>query len=146
AKILLIETSSPSGDNLLKAVDYATSRTEVVAISMSWGGSEFPEETSLDDHFKSNRAVLFASSGDNGSGASWPAASGNVIAVGGSTLKINGDGTLKSETAWNGSGGGVSTYESQPTYQKDYDIPKANSKRAIPDVSYDADPHSGFPV
>ena len=146
AKILLVEAVTPSGGNLLKAIDYATSRSDVVAISMSWGGSEFAEETSLDSHFQSNRAVFFASSGDNGAGASWPAASVNVIAVGGTSLILNKDGSLKSESAWSGSGGGISVYESQPDYQTSYNIPKSKGKRAIPDVAYNADPKSGFPV
>ncbi len=147
AKILLVEAVTPSGSNLLKAVDYAVSRSDVVAVSMSWGGEEFPDETSLDNHFKSNSGkTFFASSGDNGAGASWPAASPNVVGVGGTTLTLSNNGTYQKETAWIGSGGGVSAYEFQPTYQAGYAIPHANKMRAIPDVSYNADPQSGFPV
>jgi subtilase family serine protease len=147
AKILLVEAATPSGANLLKAVDYAAARGDVVSVSMSWGGAEFPEEISLDEHFKSkNNAAFFASSGDSGWGASWPAASPNVIGVGGTTLALKSDGTLMRETAWAGSGGGVSAYEKMPSYQADYSIPKALGMRAIPDVSYDADPKSGFPI
>ena len=51
AKILLVEATTPSGTNLINAVDYATSRNDVVAVSMSWGGAEFPEEVSMDSHF-----------------------------------------------------------------------------------------------
>src|ERR1035437_8627015 len=87
AKILLVEAVTPSGANLLKAVDYAASRKDASAISMSWGGAEFPEELSLDSHFKSvSGAPFFASSGDNGAGASWPASSPFVIGVGGTTV------------------------------------------------------------
>lgn len=43
AKIVLVEATTPSGANLLKAVDYAASRTDAAAISMSWGGAEFPK-------------------------------------------------------------------------------------------------------
>lgn len=147
AKILLVEAATPSGANLLKAIDYANSRADVVAISMSFGGGEFPEEKSLDSHFvNKNGASFFASSGDNGTGASWPASSPNVVSVGGTTLSLKSDGTLSKETAWSGSGGGVSVYEAQPSYQSSYSIPKANGMRAIPDVSYDADPYSGFSV
>ena len=53
AKILLVEAASPSGSHLLDAIDYARSRADVVAISMSFGGKEFPEETNLEDHFVS---------------------------------------------------------------------------------------------
>jgi len=147
AKILLVEAQTPSGANLLKAIDYAANKSGVVAISMSWGGAEFPEETSLDSHFVSKSgAIFFASSGDNGSGASWPAASPNVVGVSGTSLKMNAQGGLISETAWAGSGGGVSLYEKQPDFQKDYVIPKAKGMRAIPDVAYDADPQTGFPI
>lgn len=147
AKILLIEATTPSGTNLLKAVDYAASRKDAVAISMSWGGAEFPEETSLDPHFKSvSGAVFFASSGDNGTGASWPASSPDVIGVGGTHVNIASNGAFTSETAWSGSGGGVSAYEKEPTFQSGYKIAKAGGMRAIPDVAYDADPASGFPV
>ncbi len=147
AKILLVEAATPSGTNLLKAVDYAASRKDAVAISMSWGGGEFSEETSLDNHFLSKfGAMFFASSGDNGWGASWPAANPNVTAVGGTYLSLNSKRELLSESAWAGSGGGVSAYEKQPDYQSGYSISRANGMRAIPDVSYDADPRSGFAV
>jgi subtilase family serine protease len=145
AKILLIEATTPSGANFLKAIDYGAKQKDVVAISMSWGGAEFSEETSLDSHFKSvSGATFFASSGDNGTGASWPAASPNVIAVGGTSL--SGTGESMRETAWSGSGGGVSAYEKVPSFQASYSISKNNRMRAIPDVAYDADPHSGFPI
>ncbi len=147
AKILLVEATTPSGDNLLKAVDYAAGRKDAVAISMSWGGGEFPEELSLDSHFMSKYgAIFFASSGDNGAGASWPAASPNVVAVGGTRVALDSKNRVVSETAWDGSGGGISAYEKQPGYQTAYSISKAGGMRAIPDVSYDADPQSGFPI
>lgn len=147
AKILLIEATTPSGKNLLAAVDYAASRNDVVSVSMSWGGAEFPEETTLDSHFKSvSGATFFASSGDNGAGASWPASSPNVVGVGGTSLIFGTDGKLRSQSAWSGSGGGVSAYEKEPSFQLAYSIPKAGGMRAIPDVSYDADPASGFSI
>jgi subtilase family serine protease len=146
AKILLVEATTPSGKNLITAVDYAAGRNDVVSVSMSWGGAEFPEETSLDSHFVSKSgAVFFASSGDNGAGASWPASSPNVVGVGGTSLSVSG-GKLTNQTAWGGSGGGVSAYEKEPGYQSGYNIPKAIGMRAIPDVAYDADPTSGFSI
>ncbi|HUD20696.1 MAG TPA: S53 family peptidase [Candidatus Saccharimonadales bacterium] len=147
AKILLVEAKTPSGANLIAAVDYARSRSDVVAVSMSWGGAEFSDETTLDSHFTSSggKITFFASSGDNGTGASWPAASPNVVAVGGTHINFSSR-KLTSETAWSGSGGGVSAYEKEPSYQADYNISQANGHRAIPDVSYNADPSSGFSV
>jgi subtilase family serine protease len=147
AKILLIEAKTASGANLLSAIDYAASRKDVVAVSLSWGGSEFPEELSLDSHLTSKTgAVFFAASGDDGTGVEWPAASPNVVGVGGTSLELFKNGSFISESAWSGSGGGVSAYEPEPVYQKAYNIPKANGHRAVPDVAYNADPASGFVV
>jgi subtilase family serine protease len=147
AKIMLVEAVTPSGANLLKAVDYAATVKDASAISMSWGGAEFPEELSLDSHFKSvSGAPFFASSGDNGAGASWPASSPFVIGVGGTTIAVKSDGSFSKETAWTGSGGGVSVYEKEPTFQNGYSIPKAGGMRAIPDVAYNANPATGFPI
>jgi subtilase family serine protease len=145
AKILLVEATSSSGTDLLAAVDYARARADVVAVSMSWGGGEFSSEAASDGRFVSAYgASFFASSGDSGTGASWPAVSPNVIAVGGTTLSFNSDGTLAGETAWSGSGGGISAYEPIPSYQSTFGV--AGSTRTVPDVSYDADPASGFSV
>ncbi len=148
ATILLVEAKTPSGKNLLDAIDYAASRKDVTAISMSWGGAEFADETTLDSHFVSKyEASFFASSGDNGAGPSWPAASPNVVAVGGTSIAITSTNFVTAkETAWNGSGGGVSVYEKEPAWQSDYSIPKAKGFRAIPDVAYNADPASGFSI
>jgi subtilase family serine protease len=66
-----------------------------------------------------------------------------VLAVGGTTLTLNPDGSYSSEKAWSGSGGGISAYEPRPTWQSSAN--PANN-RGVPDVAYDADPASGFSV
>jgi hypothetical protein len=146
AKILLVQARSDFDTDLISAVDYARSRSDVVSISMSWGGPEDNTVTSQDFHFTSNYgAVFFAASGDNGSAEiDWPAISPRVIAVGGTTLNLNSNGAVISETAWSGSGGGSSAYISKPAYQTSFGI--TGTKRTIPDVSYDANPSTGFPV
>ena len=145
AKILLVEASN-AGNGLFAAIDYAARRSDVVAISMSWGGNEMSNEASLDYHFtNSYGTVFFASSGDNGAGVLWPACASNVVGVGGTTLNLNSsNGTVISETAWSNTGGGVSLYENQPSYQANYGLNW--NKRAVPDVSYDGDPATGFPI
>ena len=160
AKIMLVEAKTPSGANLLSAIDYAAKQKGVIAVSMSWGGAEFSDEATLDSHFAANVGgatsgtktgsgpiAFFASSGDNGTGVSWPASSPYVIGVGGTTLTLGSStGKFVAETAWSGSGGGVSAYEKEPAYQTAYSIAQAKGMRAIPDVSYNADPQSGYPV
>ena len=141
AKILLVEAISNSGSDLLAAIDYATSRPNVVAVSMSWGGSEDYDDNTNNAYFNKPGIAFFAASGDDGSGVMWPSSSPNVIAVGGTTLNLASDGTVISEIGWSGSGGGISTYEDIPAYQISYGL--NISKRAVPDISYNADPQTG---
>lgn len=144
AKILLIAAKSSSGTDLSAAVSYAKTRDSVVSVSMSWGGQEFPTEMDNDSIFESSTNIkFFAAAGDSGNGVEWPAVSRNVIAVGGTKLTL---GKKVSETAWIGSGGGISLYEKEPDYQIAYNVPKTNGKRAVPDVSYNADQNSGYAV
>ena len=47
------------------------------------------------------------------------------------------------QTAWSGSGGGVSAYESEPSYQKGV---QSTGYRTIPDVAFDGSSSSGVSV
>ncbi|MDP4146451.1 MAG: S53 family peptidase [Bacillota bacterium] len=145
AAIDLVVAKSSSSNDLLGAVDYA-SNLGVQVVSMSWGGSEFSGETALDSHFQHSNTVYVAASGDNGAGTTWPAASPNVLAVGGTSLPLDYQGNLiGSETAWSGSGGGISRYEKEPSYQQKLNI-SSKGYRAIPDVAFNADPNTGVLV
>lgn len=142
AKIVLVEANSASDSDLLAGVNYAASNANVV--SMSWGGGEFSGENSYDGDFSHPGVVFVASSGDNGAPIEWPAASPNVLAVGGTALTLGAGNTYGSETGWSGSGGGPSAYESQPAYQSG--VVTQTTTRANPDVAYDASPSTGFAV
>ena len=83
-----------------------------------------------------------AGSGDYGGGPLWPASSPNVLAVGGTTLQVSTCGTYVGETAWSGSGGGISTIEQEPSYQASVQ----STGRSTPDVAFDADPNTGVPI
>ena len=144
AKILLVEATSPSDNALLAAIDYATSQPGVVAVSMSWGGEEFWWEANYEFHFNKPGITFFASSGDDGSKVMWPAVSANVVSVGGTTLNLNPDGTVISETAWRNSSGGVSNYVAMPIFQTNFGLDFPN--RAVPDVSYNGDASTGVAV
>jgi len=149
ANILLVEASDASFSNLLAAVNFARNATGVVAVSMSWGGGEFAGETSYDSYFTTpaghGGVVFTASSGDSGAPAIFPAISSNVISVGGTSLYLGSSNNYSSESAWNGSGGGVSAYVLQPAYQKGL-VSQSTVYRTNPDISYDSDPSTGFPV
>jgi len=145
AKIILVEAASNSFTNLLSAVDVAVQNGATV-VSMSWGGGESSGEGSYDTHFAVNGVTFTASSGDSGNGVEYPAASPDVVGVGGTTLTLSG-GNYGSETAWSGSGGGLSAYENEPLYQATYAIPNDPSgKRGVPDIAFDADPNTGVAV
>jgi subtilase family serine protease len=147
ANILLVEARSSSLSDLLAAVDYARSYSGVSVVSMSWGAGEFQGETTQDSHFTTpanhGNVSFVASSGDNGAGASWPSISSRVLSVGGTSLNLTTGNAWSSETAWSGSGGGVSRYVSEPTWQQGV---QSSGKRENPDVAYDANPNTGFYV
>ncbi len=143
AKIILVEAKNSFLSSLLSAVDYAASQPNVHQVSMSWGGSEFSGESSYDYHFSVSGVSFTASSGDSGAGILYPAASPYVVSVGGTTLNVDSSGNVLSETAWSGSGGGLSSFELKPSYQSGFN---PYSGRGVPDVSYDADPNTGVPV
>lgn len=144
ANILLVVAQSASITDLVTAIDYATSHGAQV-VSNSWGGSEFSSESSYESHFQHSGIVYLASTGDNGSGVSWPSSSPNVLAVGGTTLNLDANNNYLSETGWSGSGGGVSAYMSIPSYETNW-TSVVGSKRGVPDVALDADPNTGVAV
>jgi hypothetical protein len=131
---------------LNKALDYARSAPGIVVVSNSWGGSEYSTEKSDDVHFTTpsgHPGVTFTvAAGDNGAPAEYPSSSPDVLSVGGSTLRRTSSGAWSSESVWSGGGGGTSTYEGLPSFQSGLGI----SNRGTPDVSYDANPSTGFAV
>ncbi len=143
AKIILVEAKNSFISSMLSAVDYAVTQPNVHQVSMSWGGGDSVDDSTFDSHFNVAGISFTASAGDSGSGVLYPAASPYVVSVGGTALNVDGSGNVQSETAWSGSGGGVSLYESKPSYQNGFN---SNSGRGIPDVSYDADPNTGVSV
>ncbi len=104
----------------------------------------------------SHGQTMFASTGDNGGfcgvgvppngvpgGApfvEYPASSQYVVAVGGTDLFSNADGTYKGETAWEAGGGGLSQFESAPYWEAEAQpvAGQGQNFRGAPDVSMDA--------
>jgi len=138
-------------------------------LSISWGAGDSPDSGYWDSStISATDAVLAqavvlgvtvcAASGDEGS--TWaglaeevlyPASSPYVLACGGTTLQLNIDNSIASETAWIGSGGGQSYYESLPGWQngltaKTYpgNVVSALTMRGVPDVAGNSDPNTGY--
>ncbi len=111
---------------------------EIHQVSMSYAQGELGTTNSqvqTDDQYFAELAsagvTLLASSGDGGatpnnqgqSGGTIseqtvsPASDPNVTGVGGTSLQLDSNGNVSSETAWSGSGGGPSRYFSRPSWQ-----------------------------
>ncbi len=160
AHIYLVEANSDSLTDLLNAVAVATSCVQLAGsgvVSMSWGIPEFSGETGDDSTFTGANVVYFAAAGNN-PGVLYPAASPNVIGVGGTTISRNQTtGAFQNEAVWNnstadvvmsgstqnlGTGGGPSLYEPIPTYQNNV-ASIVGTQRGTPDMAAVADPANG---
>jgi subtilase family serine protease len=143
-------------------------------ISTSWGRCDLllsPDARTAEDQAlaaaRASGITIFAASGDNGAydcqsadlgdqrvSVDWPAASANVVAVGGTRLAVRADGSYLAEYGWEdvlqggGSGGGVASVTPRPSWQQGPGVLNANSNghRQIPDVAGPADPASGMMV
>ena len=107
ANILLVETGTGLAA-IAAAAQFAASQSGVSVVSMSYGFQE-PSTTADDADFTAPGVTFLASAGDNGSPLlghliqspiEYPASSPNVVGVGGTTLRLNSDGSYKSETGW----------------------------------------------
>jgi Putative Ig domain len=149
-KIVLVEADNDSGNGLFVAENSAASVAGY--ISDSWGGSETSSDTSLDAaYFNHPGDVITASAGDSDYGVIYPAASPNVVSVGGTKLVTASNSRGWSESAWNttpgseGTGSGCSAFEPRPSWQTALGLPGC-SKRIDNDVAADADPGTGVAV
>jgi subtilase family serine protease len=73
------------------------------------------------------------------------------VAVGGTSLLLDGSNHIASETAWNdgpnsSTGGGISVAFTAPPWQASLGISNPGSMRLVPDVSLNADPNTGYLV
>jgi subtilase family serine protease len=156
ASIVVAEGYDYTVASLMTAIDDAQALHPAV-VSNSWGTNESPGEQALDSDCPATGSPCVFASGDSGNYTTclaenasnvncdgYPAADPNVLAVGGTTLDLAATGKVRSETAWSGSGGGISAYEPLPAYQHKAD--PWTSGRGVPDVSFDGDPDSGIAV
>ncbi len=149
AKIILVEADSNYNSDLFTAEAYASTVASVV--SNSWSGGEYSGQSFYDVAFAQPNVTYLASSGDSGGFIGYPSTSAKVIAVGGTTIGLDTAANHYAildpvvETGWSGSGGGCSAVTPALSFQKPL-VPTACKKRAVPDISMDADPNSGVLV
>ena len=157
AQIHVFTSAKNSDDGELAMFTAILDDNRAKVVNYSWGSCESQlspaHKADMDKVFA--RAVaqgvnIMVASGDSGSScqgngkteADYPAENPNVVAVGGTTLDTTG--TEARETAWSGSGGGISTIYDLPDYQAH--LGSAFAKRSYPDVAFNADPKSGQPT
>ena len=158
----------------LQLEQYAINHHLGSIISQSWGASEVTLKDSAgqqeiqkwDAFFKQATTqqgiTFFGSSGDNGATdytdlnatilsttptTSFPTDEPWVTSTGGTSLQRLENGTSFSEVAWNGSGGGFSSFFPTPSFEQS--LPSSvqqllNQRRGVPDVSADANPNTGL--
>ncbi len=164
-KILLVEVNSPAITDIGAGVNFAAEAGARV-ITIGATEAEINSDPTWDTaYFDDPGVVITAAAGDGGfstSGVDYPAASPDVVAVGGTTLTPSGTGSCTAmlagtrgwcEQAWNDADGettsACSLYETEPSWQKS-DLPAADtgcgSMRTVADVSADADPATGIAV
>jgi hypothetical protein len=184
-RIVLIEADSPSNVNLAAAVETAVHTFHATEISNSYGGPEFrsaPKSVrkQIEAPYKHKGVVITAATGDDG-WYSWdrlndggksaeapnaPASFPSVVAVGGTQLALNANGTRRSERVWNengradasallvgasrgATGGGCSVLYRAQGWQLNangYAKTGCGTRRLAADVSVDGDPESGYDV
>lgn len=140
-KILLVEASGSDMDSFGASVDTAV-KLGAVVVSNSYGGRETSDVTSGETHYDHPGVSIFVSSGDDGYGVMYPAASAHVIAVGGTSLAQAQNSRGWSETAWSDGSSGCSQYIGKPAWQTDTGC----SRRTVADVSAVGDPNTGVAI
>jgi kumamolisin len=151
------ETSFVNVDQAFQAIiSDLPSQPELHEVSISLGAGESqvaPAQLETDRQYFATMAAqnltVFVSSGDEGSDTggflqvSYFASDPSVTAVGGTSLFLSTcSGVTLSESAWSGSGGGVSGVFDRPAWQVGTGVP-AGTKRLVPDVASAADPNTG---
>jgi subtilase family serine protease len=141
--ILLVEANTNSISDLAAAAGTSASFGPV-AISNSYGTSEFAGMDAYASFYDHPGMAITVASGDSGYGpAQFPAVLSTVIAVGGTSLLHRASGSRGwTEDAWSGSGSGCSALVPKPAWQHD----KLCSMRTTADVSAVADPNTGVAV
>jgi kumamolisin len=124
-----------------------------LSISLGLGETEVASAQKMTDSqyfslIANDQVTIFVSSGDDGSEPdsilqpSYFSSDPSVTGVGGTTLNLYSSGAVQQETAWDGSGGGISSFFSRPSWQIGTGVPAGNM-RLVPDVACAADPYTG---
>ena len=142
-RIVLVEANSTSLTDLGAAEDTAVG-SGAKFISDSWDGPDGYGSSAYDPYFNHPGVAITVAAGDDGFGATYPAASQFVTSVGGTSL-VPAPGTARgwTESAWTGTGSGCSPSSPSPRGRPST-TPLAGGclNRTDNDVSAVADPNT----
>lgn len=145
------DTARLAWQHMATALNTATAQgTSIISISLgicSPGSGLAPTRTAL-TQLVQRGVTVFAASGDEGAKCgnkirvSYPGGDPSVVSVGGTTLRLNDDGTIAGETAWKYSGGGQVSPLLRPAWQIAKQLPR-DRYRWAPDVAFDGNQNTG---
>ncbi|MBV8164713.1 MAG: S8/S53 family peptidase [Candidatus Eremiobacteraeota bacterium] len=170
ANVIVYEGVDPLNSTFDDMYEQTVIDPRVDVVTTSWGSCEAgsdPNEVAADnDLFEQGAAegqTRFAAAGDNGSRdcgtnnppdglpgqpnpitVDFPSSSPWVGAAGGTTLVLNANRSIRSESAWSGGGGGFSQFFGLPRYQSIVQTLASTKWRNTPDVALDADPNTPY--
>jgi subtilase family serine protease len=140
-RIMLAEAKSNSLTDLTSAVKAAIVAGATI-VNASYGAAESSYDRQFDSVYENGRVKVVASAGDWGYGVYYPAADPDVVAVGGTSLVVNG--TAVSETVWAGTGSGCSAVFKRSSWQAALGFAwQTCTDRAVADVAAVGDPRTG---
>ncbi len=147
AKIIVLEAEDDAESSMQTAIA-AVPKQGCDVVSMSFGGPAAFNEAQTQNLYEIPGVAFFASSGDFSGVPEYPSLQPGVVAVGGTTIKIDGDEI--SETIWNdasgsgsGEGVGISDLFALPSYQAGFN---PRPFKQSPEVTAVADPNTGVAV
>ena len=160
ANLLVYAGPSPDHANFSLMLSRLTTDNIASVVTVSWDYCEavVPFNNLATDHQTLKQGAAqgisyFIAAADAGAFACYPLSSNPAVAypasdpfvsaVGGTTLKVQSNGTYGSETAWADSGGADSSIFPRPWWQFGLGVPPT-SMRKISDVAFDADPNTGY--
>jgi hypothetical protein len=171
ANVIVYDNYSTTGNNPVAVLtqEVNDNTADIITESYGWqmGASSNLAAHNLHLSMTSQGITYMAASGDHGttwtvSGVDfdYPATDPEVLSVGGTSATVTGSGTRSTEVGWNSvgdAGGGgwnvtTDTFNTRPTYQSTSTflagpgVPSLASVpyRLVPDVSFDADPNTGY--
>ena len=147
-KILVVQAQDNAGDGLYGGQN-AAAQLGATVISNSWGGPEQAGQdlTASEAYFAHPGIAVFVSAGDDGyndagQGPDYPATSGYVIAVGGTSLTKTTGGRGWTEAAWSSGGSACSLSIAKPSYQTGTQC----QYKATTDIAAVGDPQTGVAI